>query len=145
MFSKNFKLVFNLKKSKFCKGLIILKGLFCIPEFSQKTNKQIRCSSKNEFIHSFFWENSRRPKVLLKLSDLYQLECLKLKIQFQMDFNDYYFHWTRHARHHAIAYFQLQICSALWPELLIFVQKLWSFFWFLRNYDMIQQVILRPK
>ena len=56
---------------------------------------------------------------------LCQLECLKLKIQFQMHFNDYYFHhWTRHARHHAIAYFQLQIYSALWPELLIFVQKL---------------------
>ena len=32
------------------KGQIILKGLFVVLEFSQKTNKQIHRSSKNEFI-----------------------------------------------------------------------------------------------
>ena len=42
------------------KGQIILKGLFGILKFSQKTNKRIR-----------FLENSRIPKVLSKLSDLY--------------------------------------------------------------------------
>ena len=31
-----------------------MKGLFDVLEFSQKTNEQIRCSSKNEFVHSFF-------------------------------------------------------------------------------------------
>ena len=36
------------------KGQIILKGLFGILEFSQKTNEQICCSSKNEFVRSFF-------------------------------------------------------------------------------------------
>ena len=37
-------------------GQIILKGLFGILEFSQKTKEQIRCSSKNEFTHLFFGE-----------------------------------------------------------------------------------------
>ena len=36
------------------KGQIISKGLFGVLEFSQKTNERIRCSSKNEFLHSFF-------------------------------------------------------------------------------------------
>ena len=52
------------------KGQIISKGLFGVLEVSQKTNERIHHSSKNEFIRSFFWENSRIPKVLLKLSDL---------------------------------------------------------------------------
>ena len=55
------------------KGQIISKALFGNLEFSQKRNERIRRSSKNEFIgiHSFvFWENSRIPKVLSKLSDL---------------------------------------------------------------------------
>ena len=56
--------------SPYPKGQIILKGLFGIVEFSQKTNERIRRSSKNEFVCSFFWENSRIPKVLSKLSDL---------------------------------------------------------------------------
>ena len=36
------------------KGQIILKDLFGIIEFSQETNEQILCSSKNEFVRSFF-------------------------------------------------------------------------------------------
>ena len=36
------------------KGQIISKGLFGVLEFSQKTNEQIRHSSKNEFVCSFF-------------------------------------------------------------------------------------------
>ena len=36
------------------KGQIISKGLFGVLEFSQKTNEQIRRSSKNEFVRSFF-------------------------------------------------------------------------------------------
>ena len=51
------------------KGQIISKGLFGVLEFSKKTNERIRCSSKNEFVRSFFL-NSRVPKVLSKLSDL---------------------------------------------------------------------------
>ena len=43
----------NLKNSS-GKGQIISKGLFCVLEFSQKTNERIRCSSKNEFVRSFF-------------------------------------------------------------------------------------------
>jgi hypothetical protein len=35
------------------KGQIISKGLFGVLEFSQKTNEQIRRSSKNEFKHTF--------------------------------------------------------------------------------------------
>ena len=46
------------------KGQIISKGLFGVLEFSQKTNKRIHRSSKNEFV------SSRRAKVLFKLSDL---------------------------------------------------------------------------
>ena len=55
------------------KGQIISKGLFGALKFSQKTNKQIRRSSKNEFVRLFFWENLRIPKVVSKLSDLYVL------------------------------------------------------------------------
>ena len=36
------------------KGQIILKGLFDVLELSQKMNDQIRSSSKNEFVCSFF-------------------------------------------------------------------------------------------
>ena len=36
------------------KGQIISKGLFGVLEVSQKTNERIRCSSKNEFVCSFF-------------------------------------------------------------------------------------------
>ena len=36
------------------KGQIISKGLLGILEFSQKTNEQIRRSSKNEFVRLFF-------------------------------------------------------------------------------------------
>ena len=36
------------------KGQIISNGLFGVLEFSQKTNKRIRSSSKNEFVRSFF-------------------------------------------------------------------------------------------
>ena len=36
------------------KGQIISKGLFGVFKFSQKTNKWIRRSSKNEFVCSFF-------------------------------------------------------------------------------------------
>ena len=52
------------------KGQIVSKELFGILEFSQKPNKWIRRSSKKKFVCSFFWENSRIPKVLSKLSDL---------------------------------------------------------------------------
>ena len=44
------------------KGQKISKGLFDILKFSQKTNKQIRFSSKKEFVCLFFWENSRISK-----------------------------------------------------------------------------------
>ena len=40
--------------SKVVKGQIISKGLFGVLEFSQKTNKRIRRSSKNEFVRLFF-------------------------------------------------------------------------------------------
>ena len=45
------------------KGQIISKGLFVTLEFSQKTNKRIRRSSKNEFIRSFFgeFEDTKSP------------------------------------------------------------------------------------
>ena len=36
------------------KGQMISKRLFGVLEFSQITNKQIRCSSKNEFVRLFF-------------------------------------------------------------------------------------------
>ena len=52
------------------KGQIISKGLVDVLELSQKTNEGICPSSKKEFFGSF-WENLRIPKVLLKLSDLY--------------------------------------------------------------------------
>ena len=44
------------------KGQIILKGLFDILELSHKTNKQIRFSSKNKFISSFFGRIQRITK-----------------------------------------------------------------------------------
>ena len=44
------------------KGQIILKGLFGVLEFSQETNEQIRRSSKNEFVHSFFGRIRGYPK-----------------------------------------------------------------------------------
>ena len=44
------------------KGQIISKGLFGVLKFSQNMNEQIRSFD--------FWENSRIPKVLSKLSDL---------------------------------------------------------------------------
>ena len=33
-----------------CKGQIVLEGLFCVHEFSQKMNQQIRRISSNEFV-----------------------------------------------------------------------------------------------
>ena len=45
------KIDWNLKDVK---GQIISKRLFRILEFSQKTNEQIRRSSKNEFVRLFF-------------------------------------------------------------------------------------------
>ena len=43
-----------LQEVYWSKGQIISRGLFGVLEFSQKTNKQICCSSKNEFGCSFF-------------------------------------------------------------------------------------------
>ena len=47
----------------FIKGQIISKELFGVLEFSQKTNEQIRRSSKNEFVRSFFgeFEDTKSP------------------------------------------------------------------------------------
>ena len=39
---------------RFSEGQIISKGLFGVLEFSQKTNEQIRCIIKTEFVLSFF-------------------------------------------------------------------------------------------
>ena len=45
------------------KGQLISKGLFAILEFFQKMNQWIHCSSKNEFVCSFFeeFEDSKSP------------------------------------------------------------------------------------
>ena len=52
------------------KGQIISKCLFGVFNFFQKTNENTSHSSKNEFIRSFFWKNSRLDNLLSKLTDL---------------------------------------------------------------------------
>ena len=68
------KFIFSKKVTKYdeisqfffdvTKGQIISKRLFGVLEFSQKTNKRIPCSSKNEFVCSFFGRIWGHQKVL---------------------------------------------------------------------------------
>ena len=51
----------NSKKTAVPKGQIILKELFGVLEFSQKTNERICRSSKNEFVRSFFGRMQGSP------------------------------------------------------------------------------------
>ena len=49
------------------KGQIILKGLFGVLEFFQKTNELIRRSSKNEYVHWFLgeFEDTKSPSEII--------------------------------------------------------------------------------
>ena len=67
--TKNYK-IFTVDLT-LTKGQIILKGLFGVLEFSQKTNEFVMVVVKmNLFV--YFWANLRIPEVPSELSDLYK-------------------------------------------------------------------------
>ena len=65
------------------KGQIISKGLFVVLESSQKTNERIRCSSKNEFVCSFFgrirgYQKSFRNYLTFRWTEIFYVLAAKL-------------------------------------------------------------------
>ena len=87
------------------KGQIILKGLFGVLKFSQKTNERFRRSSKNEFVRSFFGrirgyqKSFRNYLTFSKVSNFLVFVHLKcIDFMFQLELSLAFFSETSHCR-----------------------------------------------